>query len=73
MKRVRLFKDGQEMLGSDGRLYLDGRLNLNSITQKVLEVREERIKNNWGSIPDAFALYIGNNTSNGYGKIHKII
>jgi hypothetical protein len=46
MKRILLYIGNYRILGSDGLMYIDGRLNNNSIKWKVKE-RNERYKANF--------------------------
>ena len=57
MKILQLFKDGQEIIASDGIMYVDGRLNLYNIISEV-EQRNNRYKDNFPhKIADGFAIY----------------
>ena len=46
MKRIILTQKGNDILGSDGLMYTDGRLNINSVKNKVHE-RNKRFEKNF--------------------------
>lgn len=46
MKRIILTQQGSDILGSDGLIYIDGRLNINSVKNKVHE-RNKRFEKNF--------------------------
>ena len=54
MKRLILTIDNKDILGSDGLMYIDGRLNLNSIKQRVKQRNEKYMKNFPHKIADGF-------------------
>lgn len=59
MKTLQLFKDGKEIIASDGILHVDGRYNLQSIIN-VVRKRNERFSVNFPhKIADSFAIYSG--------------
>jgi len=70
MKILQLFKDGKEIIASDGILYVDGRLNADNVINEVHK-RNERFVNFPHKICDSFAIYSGS-IRNGYGKIVRI-
>lgn len=54
MKLAQLYQNGQRMLATDGRMYIDGRFNLQSAIQAVRD-RNSRFKKNFPhKIADAF-------------------
>ena len=67
MKTLQLFRDGKEIIASDGIIYVDGRLNLNNIKLQVHN-RNERMVNFPHKIADSFAIYKGG-IRDGYGRI----
>jgi hypothetical protein len=71
MKIIQLFKDGKEIIASDGIIYADGRLNLCSIYLLIKSIIPKRV-NFPDKQPDSFAIYRSNSIRNGYGKIHKL-
>jgi len=70
MKTLQLFKDGKEIIATDGVVYVDGRFNLNSIIREVKR-RNERMINFPYKIADSFAVYKGA-IRNGYGQITRM-
>lgn len=59
MKILQLFKDGAQLLGSDGIMYVDGRYNAASIRAEVLS-RNARFKKNFPhKLADSYAIYNG--------------
>lgn len=70
MKTLQLFTNGSEILGIDGILYVDGRLNQSDTINAVKE-RNARMVNFPHKIADSFAIYKGQ-LRNGYGQIHKL-
>jgi len=68
MKKLQLFRENTEILGSDGILYVDGRLSMKNIQKQVRE-RNERMSNFPHLIADSFAVVI---TRNFYGKITNV-
>ncbi len=59
MKTLQLFKDGKEIIASDGILYVDGRLNLFNIKQAVIKRNKTFEKNFSHKLADSFAIYSG--------------
>lgn len=57
MKTIQLFKDGKELLGSDGIMYIDGRYNLTSIKSEVRKRNQRYARNFPHKIADSFAIY----------------
>ena len=69
MKTLQLFKDGRELLGSDGIMYVAGRFNMASIRNRVRERNKSYQVNFPHKIADSFAIYrdrIGGNISKTY-------
>lgn len=69
MKTLQLFKDGKEIIASDGIMYVDGRFNLTSIKREVIKRNASFAKNFPHKVADSFAIYsgrIGSNLSNRY-------
>lgn len=69
MKILQLYKDGKEILASDGIMYVDGRLNLSNIIEKVKERNDQFAKNFPHRIADSFSIYlnrIGGNKTKQY-------
>ncbi len=59
MKYIQLFKDGSEIIASDGIMLADGRFNIGSIKQLVIN-RNNRFKTNFPhKVADSFAIYSG--------------
>lgn len=59
MKILQLFKDGKELLGSDGIMYIDGRFSNANIYREV-RARNNRFAQNFPhKIADQYALYTG--------------
>ena len=59
MKTLQLFRDGSEIIASDGIMYVDGRLNINNVIAQVKK-RNERYKANFPhKVADQFAIYTG--------------
>lgn len=54
---VQLYKDGEEIIGSDGRMHIDGRLNAFNVRQKVIERNQRFSKNFPHSVCDAYRIY----------------
>jgi len=46
MKLLQLYKDGKELIGSDGIMYVDGRFSLDSINREV-KARNDRYRKNF--------------------------
>ena len=59
MKTLQLFKDGRELLGSDGIMYVDGRFNMASIRNQVKQRNSSYEKNFQHKLADSFAIYKG--------------
>ena len=59
MKTLQLFKDGKELLGTDGIMYVDGRFNLPNIKQAVINRNKTFAKNFPHKVADSFAIYSG--------------
>lgn len=70
MKTLQLFKDGKEIIATDGILYVDGRFNLSNIKREVNN-RNGRMQNFPHKIADSFAIYKGS-IRNGYGRIIRL-
>jgi hypothetical protein len=56
MKRIILTKNGNDILGSDGLMYIDGRLCLYNIKSKVRERNTKFSKNFPHKIADGFYI-----------------
>jgi hypothetical protein len=54
MKRIILTQNNADILGSDGLMYIDGRLNMQSVKQKVNERNARFTKNFPHKIADGF-------------------
>ena len=54
MKRIILTQQGNDILGSDGLLFIDGRLNFQSIKAKVLQRNKKYKKQFPHKIADGF-------------------
>lgn len=69
MKIIQLFKDGKELIASDGIMKVDGRLNNESIHYEIVK-RNNRFAVNFPHyIADQYAIYsnrIGSKLSNIY-------
>ena len=57
MKILQLYKDGKEIIASDGIMYIDGRLNLSNIKRAVIERNKRFAVNFPHKIVDSFAVY----------------
>lgn len=68
MKKLQLFKDGREIIASDGIMYVDGRLNLSNIRISVINRNKSYAKNFPHKIANQFAIYSGRNI----GKLFNI-
>jgi len=58
-KYIQLYKDGKQMLGSDGIMLVDGRLNNSSIYRQVRQRNNSYAKNFPHKIADSYAIYNG--------------
>lgn len=58
MKTIQLFRDGKEIIASDGIMYVDGRYNLQSIKREVIKRNASFAKNFPHKIADSFAVYV---------------
>lgn len=56
MKRIILTQQGNDILGSDGLLYVDGRFNIESIKRQVIERNARYSKNFPYKIADGFYI-----------------
>lgn len=54
MQRIILTKQGEDILGSDGLMYVDGRLNLSNVIEKVKERNKRYSKNFPHKVADGF-------------------
>ena len=54
MKKIILTQRGSDILGSDGLMYIDGRLSINSVKMKVSERNKSYKKNFPHKIADGF-------------------
>lgn len=64
MKIIQLFKDGKQIIASDGVMYVDGRFNAASIYREV-RARNNRFAVNFPhKIADQYAVYSGRIGSN---------
>ena len=71
MKILQLFKEGNEILATDGIMYVDGRLNIQSIKEAVKQ-RNEKFRTNFAhKIADSFAIYT-NRIGGAMSKTYKI-
>lgn len=68
MKKLQLFTENKEILGSDGLMFVDGRLSNANIKKEVQE-RNKRMSNFPHLIADSFAIYL---TRTFYGKTHNV-
>jgi len=57
MKTIQLFRDGKEILGSDGIVYADGRFNWASIVRTVRQKNDSMKTNFPHKVADRFAVY----------------
>lgn len=64
MTTLQLFKDGKELLASDGIMYVDGRYSMNRIKDEVRKRNEQFAANFPHKIADSFAIYV-----NGVGSV----
>lgn len=58
--KIQLFKDGKEIIASDGIMYVDGRLNAYNVRQKVVERNKRFAKNFPNKVCDSFRIYAKN-------------
>ena len=63
MKKLQLFKNGQEIIATDGIMYVDGRLNKANIINAVKNRNSRFLANFPHKIADSFAIY-----TNGIGS-----
>lgn len=69
---VALYKDGKEIMGTDGSMRIDGRLNAASVRQVIID-RNKRYRLNFPHlVADAYAVHIGGNFSSKVGPIIKL-
>ena len=54
--KVILFRDKKEILGSDGLMKIDGRYNLSSIRQTIIDRNKRVVKNFPNKVADAYAI-----------------
>lgn len=54
---VQLFRDGKEIIASDGIMYIDGRINAYNVRQKVLERNQRYSKNFPHKVCDSYRIY----------------
>ena len=54
--KVILFRDKKEILGSDGLMKIDGRYNLSSIRQTIIDRNKRVVKNFPNKVADAFVI-----------------
>ena len=54
--KVILFRDKKEILGSDGLMKIDGRYNLSSIRQTIIDRNKRVVKNFPNEVADAYAI-----------------
>jgi len=59
MKTIQLFREGKEIIASDGIMYVDGRLNAASIYREVRARNNRFAKNFPHKIADQYAVYNG--------------
>ena len=64
MKILQLFKDGKEIIATDGILYVDGRFNRNNIAEAVRFRNSKFAANFPHKLADSFAIYSGRIGSN---------
>lgn len=57
MKKLQLFRQGKEILATDGIMNVDGRLNIHNIKNEVSERNKRFAKNFPHKIADSFAIY----------------
>lgn len=54
---AQLFRDGKEIIASDGIMYIDGRLNAANVRQKIIERNQRFAKNFPHKVCDSFRIY----------------
>ncbi len=59
MKRIQLYKDGREILGSDGIMFMDGRYGSERITAEVKKHVDTYRKNFPHLVADEYGIYAG--------------
>ncbi len=59
MKTLQLFRDGKELIATDGIMYVDGRLSLPNIKQRVSTRNKQFAANFPHKVADSFAIYSG--------------
>jgi len=72
MKTLQLFREGKEIIASDGIMYVDGRLGIERIKREVGDRNIRMSKNFPHLVCDSFAIYKGS-IKNGYGKIVNLL
>lgn len=71
MKIIQLFKDGKQIIATDGIMYIDGRFNAASIYREV-RARNNRFAQNFPhKVADQYAIYAGRIGSN-LGRLNNI-
>ena len=70
MKKIRLYRNGNAILGSDGVMHIDGRLGINRTLTEV-QNRNKRYKKNFPHlIADSF--YFTDKRYNEFGKMYSV-
>ena len=64
--KVILFRDKKEILGSDGLMKIDGRYNLSSIRQSIIDRNKRYVKNFQHLVADAFVICDNNLNYNNF-------
>lgn len=59
-KYIQLYRDNQPLLGSDGVMKVDGRFNLSSIRQTIIDRNKRMVKNFPNSVANGYALCSSN-------------
>ena len=69
---LQLLQNKNEIIASDGILYVDGRFGIARIKGEVRERNNRFRKNISHKLADGFAIYKGNCIRNGYGQIYNL-
>ena len=59
MRLLQLFREGEEIIASDGIMYVDGRISMQNTKIKVEKRNESFRKNFPHKVADSFAVYNG--------------
>lgn len=69
MKKLQLFINGKEIIASDGLMYVDGRFNISSVKNAVIERNNKYAANFPNKVANGFSFYKGNEIRNGCSNV----